>query len=105
MSRYDENTQLLKLNAVIPKIGRMQLANPPKEIRDLLKQIEFAVRERINTVLASQVVLEVSPLSVLEQEMFDEMNNYRARRGLSPLVVNQKLNQAAQILADDMAKQ
>jgi len=105
MSRYNTNTQLAKLNAVIPKIGKLQLSNPPKETWDLLKQIEFAVRARISQVLESQIVIDFSPLNTEETILLNQMNQYRNNRWLPSLIANQKLHQAAQILADDMAEQ
>lgn len=51
------------------------------------------------------ITIDTAPISSEEKELFDSMNEYRQTRGLPDLVVNTKLNQAAQILADDMGKQ
>ena len=104
MSRFSAEQQLEKLNATIPKLGKMQLANPPAEVWDILKKLETAIRAKIKDLLWNLYEIETRPLNQLENDLFVIMNQYRAQKWLSPLVINEKLNQAALILAKDMKK-
>lgn len=105
MSRFDTDTQIQKLSDVLPKIGALQLANPPRETWDILDMIWKAARKHINTLLSSTTTIDTAPPSSKEQDMYRVMNEYRQTRGLWNLIVNDKLAQAAQMLADDMAAQ
>lgn len=105
MERFDTNTQLEKLNEVIPKLGAAQLASTTADGFDLLKQVEVAVRARIAYLISQQVDLDLDPPTALEQELYEDMNKRRAQRWLATMEYNYKLAQAAQILADDMSEQ
>ncbi len=104
ISRFDTSTQLLKLNQTIPKIGKLQLANPPAETWDLLKKLENAIRIKINSLLLEKFEIPVRSLNTKEQNLLNEMNIYRNAQWLTSLALNTKLSQAAIILAEDMAK-
>lgn len=105
MSRYDVDTQIQKLSDVLPKIWALQLANPPRETWDILDMISKAAKKHINTLLSSKTTIDTDPPSPREQDMYRVMNEYRQTKWLGDLVVNDKLAQASQMLADDMAKQ
>lgn len=105
MSRYDADTQIQKLSEILPKIGALQLANPPRETWDILDMISKAAKKHINTLLTSKTSIDMDPPSPKELDMYRVMNEYRQTKGLWDLIVNDKLAQAAQMLADDMAAQ
>lgn len=104
LNRFDNSTQLLKLNNALPKIGKIQLSNPPKQTWDLLKMLENAIREKITLILSQKFEISQRSLNTQEKDLFNEMNTYRNNQWLSPLILNTQLSQAAIILAEDMAR-
>lgn len=82
MSRYDADTQIQKLSEILPKIGALQLANPPRETWDILDMISKAAKKHINTLLTSKTSIDMDPPSPKELDMYRVMNEYRQTKGL-----------------------
>ena len=104
LSRLDTETQLVKLTAAVPKLARIQLANTSKETLELLILLSNSINTRIQQSMNSLYPQQASSFSTTEKEMFDWVNTYRLERGVPAARENLQLNQAAQMLADDMAK-
>lgn len=103
LARYTPGQKIEKLTALVPKIWSALLATTDARVTQILFLIRDVVNDQIDSTLSNLYTIDTSPIDIKEQRLFQVMNEYRATRWLSWLIINNKLNQAAQILADDMA--
>ncbi len=104
ISPYSVDDQLIKLNKAIPKLAKIQLANTSKELLEVLVFLWNAINVTIQKNMQTLYPQKAELFGDIEKEMFMIMNSYRQDKWLWLLKENIYLNQAAQMLADDMAK-